>query len=399
MFSADNPDMKFFILSYIYDRFVKDDMGGYRKVYELAENLEKLGHETVLFVPRLKYHSIPVKCVQVPILDMPIIRPVVFNILLLFYLLYHAVRMHPAILYSRPINSFIPLLVAKLTSTYFVIEVNGDQCHHLRLIGVHQLKIALVKLIEHVNFKFADKIIPITQGLKQMIRRRYGITDSKISVIESGSNLDLFKPMDMEACKNFLNLEPDCRYVGFVGLFFEYQGIDTLIDSAGEVISRAPEIRFLIVGDGVMRTEWMEKTKKIGLEDCFVFPGQVPYNKVPYYINAMTVCVAPFTAKRGETSPLKLFDYFACGKPVVSSDIPSVHQILLDSEAAILVSPGDPVALAQALIGILKDEKKQGMLGNNGRKLVIPKYSWEAQVKLLISVIKDDIYMKGKTSA
>jgi glycosyltransferase involved in cell wall biosynthesis len=389
--------MKFFILSYIYDRIVKDDMGGYRKVYELAENLEKLGHEAVLFIPKLKNQSIPVRFVQIPILDIPIIRPVIFNILLFFYLLYHTLRIHPSILYTRPINSFIPLLVAKLTSIYFVMEVNGDQCHHLRSIGAHQLKIALVRLIEHINFKFADKIIPITQGLRQMIRTKHGITDSKISVIESGSNLDLFKPMDMEACKKFLNLDSDYNYVGFVGTFFKYQGIDTLIDSAGEVISRAPETKFLIVGDGVMRTEWMQKTRKIGLEDRFVFPGQVPYNKVPYYINAMTVCVAPFTANRGETSPLKLFDYFACAKPVVSSDIPSIHQTLLDSKAAILVSPDDPVALAQALIGILKNEKKQRTLVNNGRKFVVSKYSWEAQVKSLISVIEDDIFMKGKT--
>ena len=391
--------MNIFILSYIYDRFVKDDMGGYRKVYELAENLDKLGHEIVLFVPKLKYHFIPVRYVQIPIIDIPIIRPVIFNILLFFYVLYHALRMHPAILYTRPINSFIPLLVAKLTSIYFVIEVNGDQCHHLRLMGAHQLKIALVRLIEHVNFKFADKIIPITQGLRQMIRTKYGITDSKISVIESGSNLDLFKPMNMEACKKLLNLDSDCKYVGFVGTFFKYQGIDTLIDSAGEVISRTPETKFLIVGDGVMRTEWMQRTKKIGLEDYFIFPGQVSYNEAPYYINAMTLCVAPFTANRGETSPLKVLDYFACGKPVVSSDIPSIHQILLDSKAAILVSPDDPVALAQTLIGILKDEKKQRMLGNNGRKFVISKYSWEAQVKLLISVIEDDIHMERKTGA
>ena len=218
--------MNLFLLSYVHDRIVKDDMGGYRKVYELAENLEKLGHQVVLFVPKLKYGSIPVRYVQIPILDIPIIRPVIFDILLFFYLLYYTLRIHPAILYTRPINSFIPLLVAKLTSTYFVIEVNGDQCHHLRLMGAHQLKIALVELIEHINFRFADRIIPITHGLRQMIRTVYGIPDRKISVIESGSNLDLFKPVDMEDCKRLVNLDSECTYVGFVGTFFKYQGIE-----------------------------------------------------------------------------------------------------------------------------------------------------------------------------
>jgi len=299
--------------------------------------------------------------------------------------------MRPTVLFARPINFFIPLLVARLTSTYFAIEVNGDQCHNLRLIGAHQLKINIVKAIERVNFSLADRIFPITQGLRKMIKSRYGVPESKLSVIESGSNLHLFKPMNMKACKKLLNLNSDHTYIGFVGTFFQYQGIHTLIDSAGEVISRFPTTRFLIVGDGVMKNEWVGKAKSAGLEDYFIFPGQVPYNEVPNYINAMTVCVAPFTGYRGETSPLKLFDYFACAKPVVSSDIPSVHQILLDSKAAILVTPEDSTVLAKAINDIISDDKKQSELGANGRDFVISKYNWEAKAKSLISIIEEDI--------
>ena len=72
--------MKIFILSYIYDEIVKDDMGGYRKVYELAQNLKKIGHEPTIFLPKLNYRSIPVRYVMIPTLDIPVIRPIIFNV-------------------------------------------------------------------------------------------------------------------------------------------------------------------------------------------------------------------------------------------------------------------------------------------------------------------------------
>jgi len=387
--------MKIFILSYIYDEVVKDDMGGYRKVYELAQNLEKLGHEPTIFLPKLNYKSIPVKYVMIPTLDFPVIRPIIFNLILGFYLFCATIRERPRLFYSRPINSFIPLLVAKLCSTFFVTEVNGDQCYNLRLIGAHRIKIGIIKIMEHINFKSADRIIPITTGLKKMLMTQYGIREDKISIIESGSNLELFKPLDQDHCKDILDLDKEIDYIGFLGTFFKYQGVDTLIESARDVIEMVPRVKFLIVGDGAMKAAWMQKTQKLGLEDYFVFPGQAPYSEVALYINAMTLCVAPFTADRGEASPLKLFDYFACGKPVVSSDIPSVHEVLVDSEASVLVPPDDPAILAEAIIDLLKDERRMETLGQNGRRFVAAKYSWERQVKMLMTGIEDKMRQKN----
>ena len=264
--------MKIFILSYIYDEVVKDDMGGYRKVYELAQNLEKLGHEPTIFLPKLNYKSIPVKYVMIPTFDFPVIRPIIFNLLLGYYLLCATIREGPALFYSRPINSFIPLLVAKLSSTFFVVEVNGNQCYNLRLIGVHRIKIGLIKIIEHINFKFADRIIPITTGLKKMLMEEYGIQENKISIIESGSNLDLFKPIDQGYCKDILELDKKIAYIGFLGTFFQYQGVDTLIESARDVIQKLPGLKFLIVGDGFYKDILITKSKNLENVNVIFFP-------------------------------------------------------------------------------------------------------------------------------
>lgn len=383
--------MKIFILSYIYDRIVKDDMGGYRKVYELAENIERLGHRAILFHPSFdQTRSEATRAViRIPTLDLAVLRQISFNVSLFFYLLAVCWRIKPNVVYARPINSFIPLIFSKLISSYFVIEVNGDQLQHLRSIGTSSIKLFFIKFIERVNFKFCDMIIPITPGLKRMLIERYAVPAEKMVVIESGSNPSLYKPLERESCLNKLGLDQKARYVGFVGMFFRHQGIETLIEASPAISASFPDVRFLIVGDGVMMEKWTSKISEKGISKAFIFPGKVPYVDVPLYLNAMDVCVAPFTRDRGETSPLKLFDYFACGRPVVASDIASIHEILIESGAAIPIIPDDPGALAKAIIQLLGNPEKAEEIGRRGRRFVQSKYSWEANTERLIKAISE----------
>ena len=89
--------------------------------------------------------------------------------------------------------------------------------------------------------------------------RRCGIPLKKTAVIERGSNVDLFRPEDPKVCRERLELDPTGYYVGFMGTFFRYQGIDILIEAAPWILKRFPDARFLIVGDGVMKRPWLKK--------------------------------------------------------------------------------------------------------------------------------------------
>lgn len=391
--------MTLFLLSYIYDPIIKDDMGGYRKIYELAENLEKLGHRAILFQPRFgQFRSEATReAIWIPTPTLPVLRVISFNVLLFFYLLATCRRIKPDIVYSRPINSFTALIFSKLTSSYLVIEVNGDQLQHRRSMGASFIKLFLIKFIERINFRFCDMIIPITHGLKNMLIERYTIPAGKMVVIESGSNTSLFKPLSRADCLEKLKLDQKARYVGFVGMFFRHQGIDTLIEASPAILSSFPDARFLVVGDGVMMEEWKRKISQKNLSQAFIFPGQVPYVDVPLYLNSMDVCVAPFTRDRGETSPLKLFDYLACGRPVVASDIASIHEILLESGAAIPITPDDPKALAKAITELFCNPEKAAELGRRGRQFVQSKYSWEAVAQRLLSALSEDTRRRSPT--
>jgi glycosyltransferase involved in cell wall biosynthesis len=114
----------------------------------------------------------------------------------------------------------------------------------------------------------------------------------------------------------------------------------------------------------------------LALNPCITWAGRIPYQEVPTWIGAMTLCVAPFRGDRGETSPVKIFDYLACGKPVIASAIPSVSATFVQEAGVALVPPDDPAALAQAVLVLLNDPDRQVRMASIGRRFVEQRYSW-----------------------
>ena len=383
--------MTIFFLSYEHDPVVRGGMGGFRKIWELAAQCQSLGHRAILFVPAgTRLREFPsLEAVEIPYFDLPVLRPLLIYLLLLVLPLLRAVRVSPDIIYMRTMHSPLSILLAKLTQAPLLIEVNGDSYAHYRARRASGLRLGLIKLIDRANFTYCDRIIPISTGLQEMLRQRYRIPLEKTVLIESATNPELFRPMDAAGCRQRLGLDPAGRYVGFVGSFFRHQGIDVLIDAAPIILRRFPDARFLLVGDGVMRRTWAERVSERGLSASFLFTGQVPYQEVPLYIGATEVCVAPFLADRGDASPLKLFDYLACGRPLVASAIRPLHDLLSRAEGIAPVPPEKPEALAKEVVRLLEDQEAARRLGEDGRRWVLKAHSWRAATERLLRVCKE----------
>jgi len=380
-----------FFLSYEHDPVVQGGIGGFRKVWELAAQCRSLGYRVVLFVPKgtqlREFSSLEV--VEIPYVDLAVLRPLLIYLLLLVLPLIRAVRVTPDVIYMRTMHSPLSILLAKVLRAALVIEVNGDSYSHYRAQRASAFRLGMIKLIDRANFKYCDRIIPISAGLREMLWQRYRVPPEKTVLIESATDPELFRPMDGAACRQRLGLNPAGRYVGFVGSFFRHQGIDVLIDAAPAIVRRVPEVRFLLVGDGVMRRTWAERISRQGLSVSFLFTGQVPYPEVPLYIGATELCVAPFLADRGDASPLKLFDYLACGRPVVASSIPPLHDLLSRAEGIAPVRPEHPEALAKEIIRLLEDQETARRLGEKGRRWVLEAHSWAAAAKQLLRVCEE----------
>lgn len=386
--------MRILFLLYEYDRKVRGGMGGFRHALELAERWIRMGHEVTILQPRLRRaeEPTPAKVVEVPIIDLPVLRPIIVYALLFLYGLASSIRARPDVVYSREMFAPVPLFLARLLRCPVLIEVNGDSYRHrAEQLGEPGWRLALLLWVQRLSFTRCDGIVAVTEGLRRALLSRFLLSPGKVVVIENGSDTERLRPMDSAFCRSRLGLSEKARYVGFIGTFFRYQGVNTLIEAAPLILRSFPEARFLIVGDGEMRGEWESQVRRLGLEEAFDFPGQVPYEAIPLYLNAMELSVAPFTADRGEGSPLKLFDSLACCRPVVVSRIPTVESLFGRTEALVPVPPDDPKALAEAVTGLLGDPERLERLGKSGREFVVTSRSWEQVAKEVLAICREAV--------
>ena len=280
-----------------------------------------------------------------------------------------------------------------------VMLVHGivsDEVLSKNLIKKNSLTHKFLQVMEKKAYKLCNRIIAVTGGINEYLVNEFHINPYKIVVIPNAVDPDLFKPMDKGRCIRDLKLNETNCYVCFVGNLAPWQGVDYLVKAAPLILNEIPNAKILIVGDGLMSGELINLVEKTGVCDNVIFTGAVPHEEVPKYINASDVCVAPKKPLKSEYSPLKLYEYMACGKSVVASRIRG-FEILEQQNAGILVEPENTEELAKATIKLLKGEKLGEEMGRNGREYVVKNHSWEAVARRVVEVCESVIEEQKKT--
>jgi glycosyltransferase involved in cell wall biosynthesis len=376
--------MTFYLLFYAHEPGMKAELGGVRKVLELARHLNRSGHRALTFAPDfLRIASEP----DVPVTGYRtftgrLLRPLSAYVMMIVAPFRTLRSLRPDVVYARTNRSILPGLFARLIRARFLFEVNGDAYAEQR--GRREwLRCVTILLAEWMNCRLAHAVIAITPGLKQMVEQRYGIDPEKVALIPSGTDPVHFTPRETAESRHRLGLSEEGFLIAFVGVLYEHQGVATAIRALPEVRTHCPSTRLLVIGDGPDRARLEVLAESLGVRPAIEFVGAVPYERVPDYVNASDCCVAPFVASRGETSPLKLFDYLACGRPVVASDIPSIRELIKESGAIVPVPPDAPSLLAEALVSLLKDQTRRRQMGDAGRRFIESGYGWK-QIALAV---------------
>ncbi len=206
-------------------------------------------------------------------------------------------------------------------------------------------------LIKRVLLK-CKGIISISQGLKDFYITK-GITPGKILVAPDGVDLKEFDiPISKEEARNELGLLLNKKIILYIGSFYLYdwKGIDVLLEAA-KLFSN--EYLFLLVGGNIKE---IKKVKDKYKSENILLVGHRPHRYMPYYLKSADVLVLP-NKKSNEisekyTSPLKLFEYMASGRPIVASDLLSIREVL-NQENAVLVEPNSAEALAGGIKAVL----------------------------------------------
>jgi len=169
------------------------------------------------------------------------------------------------------------------------------------------------------------------------------------------------------ALRQKLGLAPDFFVIGKIARLFELKGHDDLLAVAPKIVKACPRVKFLLVGDGVLRPALEAQIKQAGLEKHFVFTGLVPPTEVSRYVGIMDALVH---LSLREGLPRALPQALAAGKPVVAYDCDGAREICLPNETGFLIAPKDFVKLEAALTSLATDPALCAKLGSRGQELV-----------------------------
>ncbi len=220
-----------------------------------------------------------------------------------------------------------------------------------------------------------------------------GVDSQRIHVLPNGVDITRFAP----AAKFPAAKAPGAHApaspptLGFVGGLRAWHGVEHLPEILHLVHQRFPETRLVIAGDGPLRPEIERRATELGVADQVVFLGAVDHEEMPSVIQGFTVALAPYPRLEHDFyfSPLKMFEYLACGVPVVASDVGQISDTVTHRHTAWLSEPGDMQGLADGCISLIADTTLAAELGRNGAAMVRSRYTWDrnaAQVIGLASV-------------
>jgi glycosyltransferase involved in cell wall biosynthesis len=369
--------MRWFLFCYWYEPDAPSDPVGLVRLWTLARQLAERGDSVTVLPPR--YRSALLQqgftTAPIPLLPWAVLRPLSYAVFSCIVGLMRAYRSRPDVVYYRWMDSPHPLLFARLVGAQCVCEVNGEPVPDWSETD-RRLKRRLKHWLASFALSRCDRVVVLTDGLRDLVVRRYCVAAERVAVLPSGTDTGLFVPQDAATCRRRIGVGLERDYIGFVGSFYRYQGLQCLLDAMAIIRRTMPSVHLLLIGDGEAALELRQQADRLGLNPCITWAGRIPYQEVPTWIGAMTLCVAPFRGDRGETSPVKIFDYLACGKPVIASAIPSVSATFVQEAGIALVPPDDPDALAQAVLAILSDPGRQACMSTTGRRFVEQGHRW-----------------------
>ncbi len=232
--------------------------------------------------------------------------------------------------------------------------------------------------------RLAKKIVVISQGLKDFYIAK-GVPEEKIIVAHDGIDLEQFAhPQSKEQARARLGLPFDKKIVMYIGRLDGWKGTDTLLEASKLLPS---DVMLAIIGG--------EPQQVAGLSVRYpgvTFLGYRPYKELADNQAAADVLVLPNTGKdvisAKYTSPLKLFAYMASGRPIVSSDLPSIREVVNDGNAY-LVPPDAAQILGRALSEVFAHPEKAKTRAARAYGEV-GKFSWDERAKHILSLVRSD---------
>jgi glycosyltransferase involved in cell wall biosynthesis len=246
------------------------------------------------------------------------------------------------------------------------------------------------KLLERVTAPKTTKIVCVADAMRdQSLAAGIGKPQQYVTVysgMETAPFLD--PPVPREAVRTQLGLAPEHVAIGTIARLFHLKGHDDLLDLAPRLCARWPNLRFLWVGDGLLRESFERRMREMNLRDRFILTGLVPPSRIPELTGAMDILVHP---SRREGLARALPQGSLAGKPVITYDIDGNREALIEGQTGFALTPFDTVCLASAIDLLMGNATLREQMGAAGRTFALGRFGAEVMVNALDRVYEECI--------
>lgn len=245
------------------------------------------------------------------------------------------------------------------------------------------LKYRLTRAMENRVVAEADAVFTICNGLRDDLVAR-GFDGGRIGISPNGVDLALFgdPPPRDDALAASLGLPDGAPVIGFIGSFYDYEGLDDLIAAMPRLRAQHSDARLLLVGGGPMEAKLRAQATASLAAEAIVFAGRVPHSEVERYYSLIDVLAYPRKASRLTelVTPLKPLEAMAQGRIVAASDVGGHRELIVDGETGTLFAPDDPAACADALADLIAARDGWNCQRKRARAAVSERHDWARNV-------------------
>ena len=276
------------------------------------------------------------------------------------------------LLYGLPTVGVQSLLAAR----QFDVPVIFRSIDILNQLVPSRMLIPITRIVERYVYNRVDAIMTVTVHLKNHILS-YGVPERRVTVLPSGVDTRMFSvgPRKDELLRKWGIGSAD-PVILFMGTIYKFCGLDRVIRDFPRLLSRHPRAKLLIVGCGENEEALKLMAGELGITDSIVFGGLHPYSALPDIIRSSNICINPFelNSVTRDILPTKLFQYLACGKPVVATSLPGTIPFLAgEQHGMVYCSLNDFV---DRIADLLDSQAHREELGRKGVEVTRANYEW-----------------------
>ena len=250
------------------------------------------------------------------------------------------------------------------------------------------LKKAIYCFIDRFCERYVDRFIVVSKSLQTTLENNHKIPGEKIALVYNGIELDEYQDEASEEfsfkLKKEFNMGKSVSLVGAIGRIVWQKGFEYLVEAVPAILKECPEVRFMIIGDGPLKKELVEKSRKLGIADKIIFTGF--RTDIKEALVSIDILVMPSLR---EGFPMVTLEAMAMAKPIIAADIDGIREQIEHQKNGLLVPPENPVVLAEAVISLLKNKEKAERLGMAAKKRVEEEFSLKKMVNETESVYED----------